>query len=81
MTRWYNPADVLTMATSTNAELLQLSGPRNPYPGVLGRVEDGAIADLLLVDGNPLTNIELLADPETNLKAIVKDGAVLKNTL
>jgi imidazolonepropionase-like amidohydrolase len=81
MTRWYTPAQALTMATSTNAELLQLSGLRNPYPGVLGRVAEGALADLLLVDGNPLADIGLLADPETNLKVIVKDGAVLKNTL
>ena len=81
MTRWFTPAEILTMATSTNAELIGMSGPRNPYPGVLGRVEAGAIADLLLVDGDPLANIDLLADPETNLKVIVKDGAVLKNTL
>ena len=58
-----------------------MSGKRNPYPGVLGRVEDGAIADLLLVDGDPLANIDLLADPETNLVVIMKDGEVLKNTL
>jgi imidazolonepropionase-like amidohydrolase len=79
MTRWFSPAEALTMATSTNAELLQLSGPRNPYPGVLGRVEEGAIADLLLVDGDPLADIELLADPEANLTVIVKDGVILKN--
>lgn len=81
MTRWFTPAETLTMATSTNAELLALSGPRNPYPGVLGRVEEGAIADLLLVDGDPLANIDLLADPDANLKVIVKDGEVVKNSL
>ena len=81
MTRWFSPAEILTMATSTNARLLEMSGPRNPYPGVLGRVEQGAVADLLLVDGNPLSDIDLLADPEQNLKVIVKDGAILKNSL
>jgi imidazolonepropionase-like amidohydrolase len=81
MTRWFTPAEVLTMATSTNAELLQMSGPRNPYPGVLGRVEPGAIADLLVVDGDPLTHLGLFADPDTNLKVIVKGGVVVKNTL
>jgi imidazolonepropionase-like amidohydrolase len=81
MTRWFTTAEVLTMATSTNAELLQLSGLRNPYPGTLGRIEVGAIADLLLVDGDPLTNLELIADPDNNLKVIVKNGAVVKNTL
>lgn len=79
MTRWYSPAEALTMATSTNAELLEMSGPRNPYPGVLGRVEHGAIADLLLVDGNPLADIDLLADPATNLKVIMKGGALVKD--
>jgi imidazolonepropionase-like amidohydrolase len=79
MTRWYTPAEVLTLATSTNAELLQLSGARNPYPGVLGRVDEGAIADLLLIDGDPLANINLIADPDTNMKVIMKDGALVKN--
>ena len=46
-------------------ELLQLSGPRNPYPGKLGVVEEGALADLLLVDGNPLDDLKLVADPQT----------------
>ena len=63
-----------TMATSTNAELLQLSGKRNPYPGKLGVVEEGALADLLLVDGNPLDDIDLLADPGKNFVVIMKDG-------
>ena len=63
MTRWYTPAEVLTSATSGNAELLALCGPRNPYPGQLGVVEPGALADLLLVDGDPIANIDLLADP------------------
>ena len=81
MTRWFSPAAVLTMATSTNARLLQLSGPRNPYPGTLGRVEAAAIADVLLVDGDPIANIGLLADPAASLKVIVKGGTVMKNTL
>ncbi|MEH2626996.1 imidazolonepropionase-like amidohydrolase [Bradyrhizobium sp. AZCC 1719] len=41
LTRWYTPAEALVMATSTNAELLELSGKRNPYPGKLGVVERG----------------------------------------
>jgi imidazolonepropionase-like amidohydrolase len=77
---WYRPAEVLKMATSTNAELLALSGKRNPYPGKLGVVEEGALADLLLVDGNPLEKIELVADP-TNFVIIMKDGNIFKNSL
>ena len=81
LTRWYTPAETLTMATATNAELLALSGKRNPYPGKLGVVEQGALADFLLVDGNPLENINLVADPEKNLLVIMKDGAIYKNAL
>jgi imidazolonepropionase-like amidohydrolase len=81
MTRWFTPAEVLRMATSTNAELLALSGERNPYPGVLGVVEVGAMADLLLVDGNPLTDLSLVATPDTSFVVIMKDGAIHKNTL
>ena len=69
------------MATSVNAELLASCGARNPYPGRLGVVEEGALADLLLVDGNPLENIQLIEDPAKNLLVIVKDGRVYKNLL
>lgn len=81
LTRWYTPAEALTMATSTNGELLSLSGPRNPYPGRLGVVEEGALADLLLVDGNPIDNIKLIEDPARNFLVIMKDGKVYKNLL
>ena len=81
MTRWYTPAEALIMATSTNSELLRLSGLRSPYPGKLGVVEEGALADLLLVDGNPLENINLVADPEKNFVIIMKDGKIHKNSL
>lgn len=80
LTRWYTPAEALIMATSTNAELLQLSGKRNPYPGRLGVVEQGALADLLLVDGNPVENIQLVADPN-NFFVIMKNGKIYKDTL
>ena len=81
LTRWYTPAQALIMATSTNAQLLALSGKRNPYPGKLGVVEQGALADLLLVDGNPLENINLIADPGKNFLIIMKDGIIYKNAL
>jgi imidazolonepropionase-like amidohydrolase len=80
LSRWYTPAEALAMATGTNAELLALSGKRNPYPGKLGVVEENALADLLLVEGNPLENLDLVADPG-NFKIIMKDGVVYKNTL
>ena len=79
MVRWYTPAEVLKMATSDNAALLALSGLRSPYAGKLGVVEEGALADLLLVDGDPLADLGLLADPAKRLLVIVKDGKVYKN--
>jgi imidazolonepropionase-like amidohydrolase len=63
MVRWYTPAKALKMATADNGELMALSGFINPYPGKLGLVEEGALADLLLVDGNPLENIKLIENP------------------
>jgi imidazolonepropionase-like amidohydrolase len=78
--RWFTPAETLRMATSGNAELLGLSGPRNPYAGKLGVVEPGALADLLLVDGNPLEDITLLGDPEKNLVVVMKDGKIHKDS-
>ncbi|MFC0011315.1 metal-dependent hydrolase family protein [Devosia nitrariae] len=77
--RWYTPAEALVMATGTNAELLALSGERNPYPGRLGVVEEGALADLLLVNGNPLENLNLVADPDANFLVIMKDGMIYKD--
>jgi imidazolonepropionase-like amidohydrolase len=81
MTKWYTPAETLIMATSTNAALLALSGKRNPYPGKLGVIEEGALADLLLVDGDPIANIKLIEDPARNFVVIMKDGRIYKNLL
>ena len=69
------------MATSANADLLALSGPRNPYPGKLGVVEEGALADLLLVQGDPIANISIIEDPVTNFVVIMKAGKIYKNLL
>ena len=81
MVRWYTPAEALKMATGDNGELMALSGFINPYPGKLGVVEEGALADLLLVDGNPLENIKLVEDPGKNFLVIMKDGTIYKNTV
>ena len=79
--RWYTPYEALKMATADNAELLKMCGPRNPYPGDLGVVKEGAHADLILVDGNPLENLDLVADPEVNFSMIMKAGTIYKNAL
>lgn len=80
-TRWFEPAEILRQATSGNAELMALSGPRNPYPEKLGVIEEGAYADLILIDGNPLEDIDVLVDYDENFDLIMKDGVIYKNTL
>lgn len=80
--KWFSPYEALKMVTSDNAELLKLSGPRHPYlEGPLGVIAEGAYADMLLVDGNPLENIDLVADADKNFVVIMKDGKIYKNTL
>jgi imidazolonepropionase-like amidohydrolase len=81
LSRWYTNAEVLRGATSVNAELLALSGPRNPYSGKVGIIEKGAFADILVVDGNPLEDIALMEDPGKNLAVVMKGGRTHKNTL
>jgi imidazolonepropionase-like amidohydrolase len=81
LTHWFTPAEALAMATSANGELLALSGLRNPYPGKLGVIEQGALADLLVVDGNPLENIDLVTDPANKFLVIMKDGVIYKNAI
>jgi imidazolonepropionase-like amidohydrolase len=81
LTRWYDNVDILKMATSVNGELLAMSGSRNPYQGKLGIIEEDALADLLVVDGNPISDIELVAKPDKNFMVIMKDGKIYKNTL
>jgi imidazolonepropionase-like amidohydrolase len=79
--QWFTPAEALKLVTHDNAQLLALSGPRNPYPGKLGVIETGAYADLLLVDGDPTVSLELIGDPTRNFKIIMKDGRIYKNAL
>ncbi len=79
--QWFTPAEILKMVTYDNAQLLALSGPRAPYEGKLGVVENGALADLILVNGDPLSNLDLIADPARNFSVIMKDGAIYKNTV
>ena len=77
----FSPAEILKLATHDNAQLLALSGPRSPYAGALGVVREGALADLILVDGDPLADLSLIADPAKNFLVIMKDGQVYKNLL
>lgn len=85
----------LVAMTSTGGEIAALSGPfMNPYPeGNLGVIEEGAYADILLIDGNPLEDFSVVgtgdqwfgADPRPEspetIRLIMKDGVIYKNTL
>ncbi len=81
LSNWFTNAEALRMATSGNAGLLALSNLRAPYPGNLGVIEKGALADMLVWDGNPLDDIKLVERPEETLKIVMKDGRIFKNTL
>jgi imidazolonepropionase-like amidohydrolase len=81
LSQWYSNAQVLQAATSVNADLLALSNLRNPYPGRLGVIEQGAFADLLLLGENPLDDIHVLERPAQTLLLVIKDGQIFKNTL
>jgi len=76
---WFEPFEILKLLTHDNARLLALSGLRSPYPGPLGVIEEGALADLLLVRGDPLQNLALIADPNENFLLIMKAGRIHKN--
>ena len=71
----------MQQVTGINGEVLALSGWKNPYPhGPLGVIREGAYADLLLIDGEPHQDIEVLMDSD-NIDLIMKDGRIYKNTL
>lgn len=79
--KWYTPYEILVQATSFNAEIIALSGPRNPYPGKVGVIEAGALADILLVNGNPLKDLKILLHPDKHLDLVMKDGKIYKNNI
>jgi len=80
--RWFSNVEVLRQNTSSAAKWLAKSGTKNPYKlGPLGVIKEGAYADLLLVDGNPVKDVAIVANFEKNIKVIVKDGEFYKNTL
>ena len=79
---FFDNLSVLKSATLWGGEVAAMTGPNNPYPeGRLGVIEEGAYADVLLVQGNPLDDPEILTDPGENLHLIMKDGIVFKNRL
>ena len=70
----FTPVEILRQATSVAAELMQMEG-------VIGCIAPGASADILIIDGDPLKNISLLAEDGRRISAIVRDGKIVKNEL
>jgi imidazolonepropionase-like amidohydrolase len=70
----FSPLELLRQATSVNAELMMQQGK-------LGCIAPGAHADLLVVDGDPLRDISLLAADGKNLRLIVRGGEIVKDEL
>jgi len=80
--RWFKDVEILRQNTSYAAKWLAKSGTKNPYrEGPLGVIKEGAYADMLLVDGNPVKDVKVMADWKKNLRVIMKDGKIYKNTL
>ena len=76
----FSNAEALRMLTSGNAALFEAAGERNTYRGAkLGVIAEGAWADVLLVEKDPLEDLSAIADPETNFSLIIKGGEVVKN--
>jgi imidazolonepropionase-like amidohydrolase len=78
--KYWTPAEVLRQATSESAEILRMAGPLDRY-GSFGEIRQGWLADLLVVDGNPLADISLLEHPETSLALIMQAGRIHRNRL
>ena len=79
---FYSSAEALKMLTSGNASLFELAGERNTYRGgKLGVIAERSWADFILVDGDPLKDLSVIGNPDSNFKLIVKGGQIVKNTL
>jgi imidazolonepropionase-like amidohydrolase len=80
--RWFSDVEILRQNTSNAGRWLAKSGTKNPYrEGPLGVIQEGAYADMILVDGDPLEDVGVLVNYEDNIKVVIKDGEFFKNTL
>ena len=92
---FFGPYTSMVTLTSIGGEMVALSGDfMNPYPNAkLGVIEEGAYADILIIDGNPLEDFSVVGtgkkwfdaeprpeSPET-IRIVMKDGKIYKNTL
>jgi imidazolonepropionase-like amidohydrolase len=74
---YWTPAEVLRQATSESAEIIRMIGKLNRW-GNFGEIREGWVADLLLINGEPLDDISVLRDPDSALALIMKGGEIVK---
>ncbi len=77
---FWTPAEVLNQATAQSAEIIRMSGQLNRH-GNFGEIREGWVADLLLINGEPLEDLSIFADPGQALALIMKDGEIVKSSL
>ncbi len=77
---FWTPAEVLNQATAQSAEIIRMSGQLNRH-GNFGEIREGWVADLLLINGEPLEDLSIFADPDQALALIMKDGEIVKSSL
>jgi len=75
---YWTPAEVLAQATSESGKVIRMAGKLNRY-GNFGEIREGWVADILLINGEPLEDISVLRDPGQNLALIMKGGEIVKN--
>ncbi len=77
---YWTPAEVMAQATSESAKVIRMTGKLNRH-GNFGEIREGWVADILLINGEPLEDIAVLRDPENNLALIMKGGEIVKNDI
>ncbi|WNC73620.1 amidohydrolase family protein [Thalassotalea psychrophila] len=82
LVKYMSNAEALISATGNANKLIGEMGPNNPYAdGPTGVIKEGAYADLLLVDGDPIADIKVMTTPDETFDVIMKDGVIYKNEL
>jgi hypothetical protein len=79
LTRWYDNAEILKDFRQRRA--FGHVRTAQSVPDKLVVIEEGALADLLVIDGNPIDDIDVGAKPDKSLKVTMKDGKLYKTTL
>lgn len=77
--KYWTPAEVLTQATSNAAKIIRMS--KLNRHGNFGEIREGWVADLVLINGEPLEDISILEDKDAGIPLVMKNGVIVKNQL